>query len=382
MYSLRLILKNRRYFAPAWVFASLNFWFGTWAIYIPAVKDKLEIDKANLGFAIFFLSLGVFTIFPLASGIINRIGVGKATWYGVVVSSITAMIPLLATDYLQLVIGLFLFGASNGFTDISMNTLVTELEKEDKVNVMSAVHGFFSLGGVLAGLGSFLIPLINNPALHMGIVVIFVFIINALLRRQYIHITAAPVAERSFSWKALRPLLILGLVSFVVMASEGAVVDWSALYLEEISLAPEYLLGAGFLAFSVTMTTGRFLGDAISSRIGSYKTVAYGSGLAMLGYISILIPGTLLTIVGFGLVGIGLSVVIPELFRLAGQNREVESSKAVSFIAGSGYSGFLVAPPLLGFLAEATSLRVSFASLLGATILVLAAILWLQKRRR
>lgn len=382
MYSLRLILKNRRYFAPAWVFASLNFWFGTWAIYIPAVKDKLEIDKANLGFAIFFLSLGVFTIFPLASGIINRIGVGKATWYGVVVSSITAMIPLLATDYLQLVIGLFLFGASNGFTDISMNTLVTELEKEDKVNVMSAVHGFFSLGGVLAGLGSFLIPLINNPALHMGIVVIFVFIINTVLRRQYIHITAAPVAERSFSWKALRPLLILGLVSFVVMASEGAVVDWSALYLEEISLAPEYLLGAGFLAFSVTMTTGRFLGDAISSRIGSYKTVAYGSGLAMLGYISILIPGTLLTIVGFGLVGIGLSVVIPELFRLAGQNREVESSKAVSFIAGSGYSGFLVAPPLLGFLAEATSLRVSFASLLGATILVLAAILWLQKRRR
>lgn len=216
----------------------------------------------------------------------------------------------------------------------------------------------------------------------MGIVVIFVFIINTVLRRQYIHITAAPVAERSFSWKALRPLLILGLVSFVVMASEGAVVDWSALYLEEISLAPEYLLGAGFLAFSVTMTTGRFLGDAISSRIGSYKTVAYGSGLAMLGYISILIPGTLLTIVGFGLVGIGLSVVIPELFRLAGQNREVESSKAVSFIAGSGYSGFLVAPPLLGFLAEATSLRVSFASLLGATILVLAAILWLQRRRR
>ncbi len=382
MRSLGLILRHSRYFSAAWVFASLNFWFGTWAIYIPAVKDALEIDKARLGFAIFFLSLGVFTIFPLASTIINRVGVGRATWYGVIASSITALLPLLAADYLQLVMALFLFGASNGFTDISMNTLVTELEKKDKVNFMSAVHGFFSLGGVLAGLGSFLIPVIGNPALHMGLVVAVVFLVNAYFRKQYYHVTAAPVAGGSFSWKALRPLLVLGLISFVVMASEGAVVDWSALYLEEISLAPEYLLGSGFLAFSITMTTGRFLGDGISSRFGSYRTVAYGAGLAVLGYAGVLLPGTFLTVTGFGLIGLGLSVVIPELFRLAGRSEAVESSKAVSFIAGSGYTGFLLAPPLLGFLAEATSLRMSFGLLLSATFFVIAATLWLKARRK
>ena len=148
MKSLRLILSNPRYFGPAWVFASLNILFGTWAIYIPTVKENLGIDKADLGIAIFFLSLGVFTIFPIAAKIINKVGVGRATSLGVLCSSLVALLPLLAPSYYTLMASLFLFGAFNGFTDIAMNTLVTELEKEDKQKFMSAAHGFFSLGGV------------------------------------------------------------------------------------------------------------------------------------------------------------------------------------------------------------------------------------------
>ena len=163
MKSLRLILSNSRYFGPAWVFASLNILFGTWAIYIPTVKEALQIDKSELGIAIFFLSLGVFTIFPIASAIINRVGVGKATWYGVLLSCAAAILPLLAPSYYTLMAALFFFGASNGFTDIAMNTLVTEVEKKDDVKFMSSAHGFFSLGGVLAGLGSFMI----GPLCHV-----------------------------------------------------------------------------------------------------------------------------------------------------------------------------------------------------------------------
>lgn len=381
MRSLALILRNPRYLAPAIVFASLNLWFGTWAIYIPSVKEKLGIDKSDLGIAIFFLSLGVFTVFPLASAFINKVGVGRATWFSVIASSITALLPLLAENYIQLVISLYLFGASNGLTDISMNTLVTELEKEDRAHFMSAAHGFFSLGGVFAGLGSFLIPFMYSPAIHMGLVVLLVFLLNAYFRKRYYHIRAATVASSSFSWRALRPLLVLGFISFIVMASEGAVVDWSALYLEEINRAPQFLLGSGFLAFSITMTLGRFLGDGISSRYGSYATVGYGSGLAILGYLGVLIPGTLLTIAGFGCIGLGLSVVIPELFRLGGKTEAVDSAKAVSFIAGSGYTGFLLAPPLLGFLADATSLRYSFGLLLALTLLVVGALALLRRKR-
>ncbi|MDT0541080.1 MFS transporter [Croceitalea sp. P059] len=371
MKSLQLILSNPRYFAPAFVFTSLNIWFGTWAIYIPSVKEKLQIDKADLGIAIFFLSLGVFTVFPIASKIINKIGVGRATWFGVVFNSALALFPLIAPNYYSLCIALFLFGACNGLTDIAMNTLVTEIEKEDKQNFMSAAHGFFSLGGVIVGLGSFLIPLIGSPFLHMLITVILVLIINVFLKKRYYHITAAPVEKEPFSLKLFKPLLVLGIIGFVSMGSEGGIIDWSALYLKEVVLAPEALIGSGFLAFSAMMTFGRFLGDGISQRIGSIKLVALGAFIAIIGYVLVLSENSILAIVGFALNGLGFSVMVPELFRIGGNVKGVESSQGVAFIAGTGYSGFLLGPVILGFLAEGFTLKTSFWALLGCAALVL-----------
>ncbi|MEZ4811780.1 MAG: MFS transporter [Allomuricauda sp.] len=371
MKSLFLIFSNPRYFAPAWVFASLNIWFGTWAVYIPTVKEKLGIDKADLGIAIFCLSLGVFTIFPLASKIINTLGVGKATWVGVLCSSMAALFPLIAPNYYLLMVSLFFFGASNGFTDISMNTLVTEIEKEDKQNFMSAAHGFFSLGGVLVGLGSFLIPLIGNPAVHMGITVAVVFLVNLIFHKKYLHIVAAPMEQQPFSLKLFKPLFLLGAISFLSMGSEGAIIDWSGLYLKEITLAPEALIGSGFLAFSAAMTTGRFLGDGISARIGSVRIVGLGALIAIFGYVLVLSGHTVLAIAGFAFNGLGFSVMVPELFRIGGNVKGVQSSQGVSFIAGMGYSGFLIGPVILGFLAESASLVHSFYTLLGCVVLVL-----------
>ena len=382
MNSLRLILFNPRYFGPAWVFASLNILFGTWAIYIPTVKENLAIDKSQLGIAIFFLSLGVFTVFPIASTIINKLGVGKATSYGVILICISALFPLLAPNYHVLMGALFLFGLSNGFTDISMNTLVTELEKQDKKNFMSASHGFFSLGGVLAGLGSFLIGPLNNPVLHMGIAVILVFTVNIIYYRRYINIVAAPVEKDGFSLKLFRPLLVLGLISFVAMGSEGAIIDWSGLYLKEISLAPETLWGAGFLGFQVTMTLGRFLGDGISSKIGSIKMVGIGVLVVMAGYALVLSTTTALAILGFALSGLGFSVMVPEVFRIGGNVKGIESSQGVSFIAGTGYAGFLSAPPILGLIADSYSLVTCFMVLLSCALLILAAVFILHRRRR
>jgi len=381
MNSLKLILSNPRYFAPAWVFASLNILFGTWAIYIPTVKENLGIDKSELGIAIFFLSLGVFTVFPIAAKIINRIGVGKSTWYGVLLICISGTLPLLAPNYYTLMAALFLFGATHGFTDIAMNTLVTEIEKEDKQNFMSAAHGFFSLGGVLAGLGSFLIVFLGNPVLHMVLAISIVLVINYMLYKNYSQITAAPVEKEPFSLKLFKPLLVIGIVSFMVMGGEGAIIDWSGLYLKEISLAPEALWGLGFLAFSITMTTGRFLGDSISQRIGSVKIVALGSAIAVLGYFAVLSAQTYLAIFGFALIGLGFSVIIPELFRIGGNVKGIESSQGVAFIAGTGYLGFLTAPPILGFLADSSSLSLSFVVLLGCSVLVFLSTFILGRNR-
>ncbi len=382
MKSLRLILSNPRYFAPALVFASLNVWFGTWAIYIPSVKEKLALNNADLGIALFFLSLGVFSIFPIAPKVINALGVGKTTWWGVVLVSVFAIFPLLAPNYYTLCAALFFFGTTNGLLDIAMNTLVTEIEKEDKQNFMSAAHGFFSLGGILVGFGSFLIAVLGSPILHMGITVVLVFLTNWYFKKYYIHFKAAPVVKDSFSLKLFKPLFLLGIIGFIAMGSEGAVVDWSALYLKEVTLAPELLIGGGFLAFSTTMTLGRFLGDGISQRIGSIKIVALGALVAIVGYSLVLTTNTSAALLGFALIGLGFSVMVPELFRIGGNVAGVDSSQGVAFIAGMGYSGFLSGPVILGFLAEEFHLTTSFWTLLSCALLILllTGILYQKKR--
>lgn len=380
MKSLRLILTHANYFGPSWVFASLNILFGTWAIYIPQVKEGLAIDNSQLGFAIFFLSLGVFTVFPFASGLVNRLGVGKATFYGILLSCSAAMLPLLAPSYYSLMGALFLFGASNGFTDIAMNTLVTEVEKRDKVKFMSASHGFFSLGGVLAGIGSFLIGPLGNPVLHMGLAVTLVVVVNVWFYKRYVDVIAVKEATESFSLKLFKPLLFLGLISFIAMGSEGAIVDWSGLYLKEVSIAPEALWGAGFLGFQITMTLGRFLGDAVSERLGSVKIISVGTVLALVGYGLVLTESTYLAIAGFALGGLGFSVMIPEVFRIGGNVKGVDSSQGIAFIAGTGYAGFLCAPPILGFLAETSSLRASFIALLCSALVILVITFVLKKK--
>lgn len=382
MKSLRLILGNARYFGPSWVFASLNILFGTWAIYIPTVKGVLGINNSQLGIAIFFLSLGVFSIFPFASTIINKIGVGKTTWYGVILSSLAAMLPLLSPSYYSLMVSLFIFGATNGFTDISMNTLVTEIEKKDKAKFMSASHGFFSLGGVLAGLGSFLIGPLGNPVLHMGMAVLLVLVVNFVFYKKFVSVVAEPIEKEPFSLGLFKPLMLLGIISFIAMGSEGAIVDWSGLYLKEVSIAPEALWGVGFLGFQITMTLGRFLGDGISNVMGSVKMVAIGTFLAVVGYVLVLTSNTYLAIAGFALCGLGFSVMVPEIFRIGGNVKGVDSSQGVAFIAGTGYAGFLCAPPILGFLAENYSLKLCFMVLLGVALLILMATLSLKKRAR
>ena len=381
MKSLRLILGNAKYFGPSWIFASINILFGTWAIYLPAVKESLAISKSELGIAIFFLALGVFTVFPFASGIVNRMGVGKTTFYGVLLSCAAAMLPLLAPNYYVLIGALFLFGAANGITDISMNTLVTEIEKKDKVKFMAASHGFFSLGGVLAGLGSFLIGPLSNPVLHMTMAVLLVLVVNLKFKNYYFNEVAEEIENEPFSFGLLKPLLLLGLISFMAMGSEGAIVDWSGLYLKEIALAPEALWGLGFLGFQVTMTLGRFLGDGISDKIGSVKIVALGAILAILGYFLVLTGNTYFSIIGFALNGLGFSVMVPEVFRIGGNVKGIDSSKGIAFIAGAGYAGFLCAPPILGFLAEHYSLSRSFVVLLVCAFLILLFTLLLKRKK-
>jgi MFS family permease len=381
MNSLRLIITNSKYFAPAFVFATINIIFGTWAIYIPAIKSKLGIDEGDLGLAIFCMAVGTLIMILLAPKLINMLGVGRATGFGIFFFLFSFIIPFVTSQYLWFCFGMFTVGLFAGFTDVTMNALVSEIEKKDKVHIMSANHGFFSLGGFLgAGIGGFFLTKDILPINHLLVVILILLVVNLIFFRKYITVSSEKLEDNTFNFDLVTPLIVLGIVAFFIMATEGAIVDWSALYLEKVSLAKLSWIGLGYTVFSATMALGRFFGDAISSRFGSKPLILGGIFIASIGFSCILMVGPVIALIGFGLVGIGLSVVIPELFRLAGTVKGLDASIGISFVSGIGFLGFLVGPVLLGFLAELSSLKLSFLALLIFVIVSFFTALTLKKR--
>ncbi len=381
MNSLRLIITNGKYFAPSLVFATINIIFGTWAIYIPTLKSKLGIDEGDLGLAIFFMALGTLIMILLTPKLINILGVGRATGFGIFFFLFSFIIPFVTGHYLWFCFGMFTVGLFAGFTDVSMNALVSEIEKRDKIHIMSANHGFFSLGGFLgAGIGGFFLTKDILPVYHLLVVILILLVINLIFLKKYINVSSEKTEDNTSKFKLITPLIVLGIIAFFIMSTEGAIVDWSALYLEKVSLAKLSWIGLGYTVFSATMALGRFFGDAISSRFGSKPLILGGIIIASIGFSCILLVDPILALIGFGLVGIGLSVVIPELFRLAGTVRGLDASIGISFVSGIGFLGFLVGPVLLGFLAEISSLKLSFFALLIFVTVSFFIALTLKKR--
>jgi MFS family permease len=349
---------------------------GTWVLYIPYVKEKLKLNDSQIGFALFCLALGILIFLPLVPFLTKKVGLGKYTIIGIILFSIAFIGPLLAPNYIILCITLCVVGMFSGTTDVAMNALVSEIEKEDNENFMSSAHGFFSLGGAIGGiLGSFLMVFFLKPAYHMMLIAILVISINILLSKHYINIkekTEASSEKKNFKLKQFSPLLIIAFLAFVIMSSEGAIEHWSSLYLlEVVEIEEKKLAGLGFILFSITMTLGRFFGDGISSKVGSLKVILIGCIVASIGYLLVLLNIVFVAVLGFGFVGLGLSVIIPELFRMAGKSKGISPSAGISFVSGIGFMGFLLGPVLLGIISDAYSLKMSFLTLF---ILILFAL--------
>ncbi|MEZ7876399.1 MAG: MFS transporter [Polaribacter sp.] len=385
MHSLKIILSKFKYFSVAWIFASLNFIIGTWVLYIPHVKEKLQLNDSEIGIALFCFALGILLFLPLVPFITKKVGLGRYSLIGVVLFATSFIFPLLAPTYILLCVSLFVAGIFVGSTDIAMNALVSNIEKKDSQNFMSAAHGFFSLGGAIgATLGSFLLAVFTKPAYHMLFIVLFVIITNSILAKNYYKIVEESVSKekKEYDFNALKPLFIIAFIAFVIMSSEGAIEHWSGLYLKEVvGVVEENRIGFGFIFFSIMMTFGRFFADRISEKIGSLKIIFYGCIIASIGYACILISVFEITLVGFGIVGLGLSVIIPELFRVAGKTTGVKASIGISFVSGIGFIGFLLGPVLLGYISHTFSLKLSFLFLLSLTVIVFLALLMKFKQK-
>lgn len=335
-------------------------------LYLPHIKSKFALNDGEIGVALFCLALGLLISIPFIPYLNKKFGVGRSTQVGILLYALSFNFPLIAPSYYALCASLVLTGLLSGFTDVSVNALVSTIEKRDSEHFMSSAHGFFSLGGFLgAGIGSILIGLLSNPALHMILISVFIFFTNWYFSKYYHRVVeqklVAVKSENKF--KNIRPLLGLSIVAFIIMCNEGAVEHWSNLFLFDIVQVGESKAGLGFIAFSLFMTIGRFLGDGISKKIGAFNIIRGGIAIAFVGYLLIVCANFYLSIIGFGILGLGLSVVIPEIFRLAGNTKDVPASVGISLVSGIGFAGFLTGPVILGFISNWSSLVFSFAFL-------------------
>ena len=373
MKSLRLILSNLTYFAPAWVFTSINILIGTWILYIPYLKLKFELNDAQIGFALFFIALGLLVSIPFISLINNKIGVGKSTKMGIIILAFLYNLPLIVPNYAILCAVLFCMGITSGFTSISLNALTATVEKNEGKSFMSAAHGFFSLGGFIgAGIGSLFMTQFSSPALHMAIITSVIILSTLYLAKNYDKVKGVEKNKQKKEtpfYKSIKPLIVISIIAFIVLFNEGSVEHWSNLFLFEIVQVSESKAGLGFVVFSLAMTLGRFLGDGFSNKVGSLKTILYGSFLAFIAYLFIITATVYLSVLGFGLLGLGLSVIIPEIYRVASNVEALDASTAISVVSGVGFVGFLLGPVILGAISNWSNLITSYI-FLGGLVLI------------
>jgi len=368
MLSFSLFFKNRKYFAPAFLFSCFSLFFSTWVVYIPFIGDKLGISEGKLGGALFFTAMGSLTMTPVSNWLVNRTGVGKMSFYGFIAYGISLYGMFLAPDYAWLCLALFLFGMMASVFSISVNSLIALIERQANRYIITGSHGFWSMGGILgAATGSFVAAWFGRPLLHITVIFLILLLIQFRLKNEYVHLSIDNTVKQAKRRFSIRPLLAMAAIGLAVMVSEGAIADWSGLYLKKITLMKPQFLGLGYAFFASGMTLGRFSGDSLSGRMGSWKLLRLALATSLGGLILILTAYPVLTMLGFFVVGLGFSVVVPEVFRMAASIRSIRTSDGVSFLAATANIGFLTGPVVLGLIAEWKNLRISFLAL---TVLV------------
>jgi predicted MFS family arabinose efflux permease len=251
--------------------------------------------------------------------------------------------------------------------------LIATIEKTDKVFIMSGSHGFFSAGGMIgATAGSFLAAKLHNPFLHICLLALVLIGIQIYFRKTYFYVRGESVEKQKRLIHNLKPLLPIALVALIFMVAEGAIADWSALYLKKIIKIDLAFIGFGYAGFSLAMTIGRFSGDWVSKKLGSWQLISVGALVSLIGFILILLPYSFFVLIGFTIVGLGFSAIVPEVYRMAANVEGIKTTDGVSIISASANVGFLVGPVALGFLAEYRTLHFSFLAL---SFLVVAAFL-------
>lgn len=341
--------------------------FGSWASRIPEIKYLLHLSDAQLGSILLSLPLGQLVTMPLSGRLVTAYGSRRILTLFAPCYAVALTLIGLATVGWQLALCLFLFGVVGNLTNISLNTQAVAAEKLYGSPIMTSFHGVWSLGGLSGALlGMALVNLHQVPYVHFCMIAGLVWL-HILINHTYLVPNPQPAQESAAPKPKLltmrnRFLVQLGVIGFCSMATEGAMFDWSGIYFKTVVETPRAYVVLGYASFMVMMATGRFLGDTLILKYGRKRWLQVSGLLVSTGmftavFLPFLVPATL----GFMLVGIGVSGIVPMVYSIAGNSKTVAPGMALAVVSGVSYFGFLLGPPLIGYVSAATNLRYSYA---------------------
>ncbi|SHM56355.1 MFS transporter [Mucilaginibacter sp. OK098] len=356
--------------------------FSSWASRIATIQQTMGLTDAALGAVLFSLPVGLMLSLPFSGWIITKIGSKKLLLGAILVYGICLISLGLAQNTFQLIICLVCFGFSSNAVNIAVNTQAVAAEGMYDKPIMASFHGLWSLAGFTgAGIGTVMIANRIDP-FHHFILVLVILAIGVAIASRYLHNDAGALKNKEAASVSLReklrlmvPLLTLGSIAFCSMICEGAMFDWSVIYFKKVVAAPIALQGAGFTAFMLTMAGGRFIADWFAHRFGLKRTLQVSGSLTASGLlVAIIFPYFYTAMAGFLLVGAGVSSVVPMVYSAAGRSKTMSAGVALAAVSTIGFIGFLVGPPVIGFIAGLATLRASFAfiAVMGISVVVLS----------
>jgi MFS family permease len=346
------------------LFFLLGLCFASWASRIPSVQQKMGISEAELGGVLLAIPLGQLLSLPLAGWLVAKEGSRKVVLWGVGLYAVALVGLGWASSLYQLVPCLVLFGIGGNLTNISVNTQAVGVERfYQHKPIMASFHGLWSLAGfVAAAVGSFMIGHAVTPGVHFVFIALFILVGLAVSAGSTVREDSGVDPNQPIFVKPDKELLGLGAIAFCALICEGAMFDWSGVYFKTVIQADKAWVGAGFTAFMSTMALGRFGADWLAHRLGPKRVIQLSGLLTATGLsIAVAWPTLPTALLGFLLVGFGTSAVVPLVYSAAGKSTHMSAGMALAAVSTIGFFGFLLGPPVIGFVAGATSLRVSFA---------------------
>lgn len=375
-------------------FLIAGFCIAAWAPMIPFVKERFELDEHNLGLLLLCVGIGAFTTMLSAGYACSKFGCKLPAYLSTIIIAIClAFIPFVYHLYLLATI-LFIMGACLVLLEVVANVNAAIIERVSNKNLMSGLHGLYSVGG-FAGSMSVTFLLSNHmPFMYSGIFAASIMLVCIFFGGRNLLPTinvaddgtflSGPIEEpkKSSDSKSKGNLalytngtvLLIGFMCFVMYMTEGSMLDWTGVFLNTERGISIESAGYGFASFTIAMTIFRLLGDKLVNIIGRGRIIIIGTFLIVVGYlISVLIPHYIAAFVGFAVIGIGASNVVPQLFSVCARIKEVPTHISLTVINAIGYSGGLIGPALIGFLAHAIGLSntylVQAAGVLSVTIM-------------